>query len=247
MSLKEAVVLQYKMAKNEEYIYEITVDSSREARSGSESQRDRDLLKMQMTQKVLGVNGDGSYNLEMLVESKQLMKNDQVIQIDPAQAKPVKVQMKMSKNGEILETTLQSPASQPSFPTRPVFIGETWNGESQVSLQDPTTGQNLPPYTLKFNYNLASIDKVKGYECARIAVSNPETEIPLSQGISQKVICSGATYFAHKEGRLVKSDVETQIIMSHPEGTLYNTIKITVDLAKAHSPLSSGDEFLISG
>jgi hypothetical protein len=247
MSPKEAVILQYKMAKNEEYVYEITVDSSREARSGSESQQDRDTLKMQMTQKILGVNGDGSYNLEMLVESKQLVKNDQDIHLDPAVAKPVSVRMKMAKNGDVLETSLQSPSSQPSFPSRPVFMGETWNGESQVSLQDPTTGQNLPPYALKFNYNLASIDKLKGYDCARIVVSNPETVIDFSQGFSQKVICSGATYFAVKEGRLIKSDVETQIIMSHPEGTLYNTIKISVDLFKAHTPLAGGDEFLISG
>lgn len=243
MSMKEAVVLQYKMSKNEEYVYDITVDSNREAKAADEMQQERDILKMKMSQKITAVGPDGSYTLDMIVEPKQLVKNGQEIRMDPMQQK---VSMKMSRSGEILETSLQGPATQPSFPTRPIFIGETWEGESKVTLSDPSTNQPLAPVSMKFNYTLKSIEKVKGYDCARIEVKNPETEIALSQGITQKITATGATYFAHKEGRLVKSDVETRIVMTHPQGSLFNSIKITVDLAEAPR-LSPGEEFLISG
>jgi hypothetical protein len=244
MSLKEAVLLQYKMAKNEEYVYEIVVDSNREAKTNEGNQQEHDLLKMRMTQKITAVHPDGSYSLEMLVEPKQLVRNGQEIRVDPMQQR---VNMRMSKSGELLETSLQGPATNPSFPTRPVFVGETWEGESKVNLQDPATGQPLPPVGLKFNYTFQGIEKMKGYDCAKIIVKNPETEIPLSPGIVQKITANGSNYFAHKEGRLVKSEVETRIVMTHPEITLYNNIRITVDLVQAPQGFSSNEEFLISG
>ncbi len=244
MPQNEAVTLQYKMTKNEEYVYDITVDSTRQAESAGNRQEEHDLLRMKMAQKVTAVNGDGTYNLEMIVEPQKLSKNNQEVAL---QAEKQKVQMRMSRSGEILETSLQGPATQPSFPTRPIFIGETWEGESKVNLQDPTTGQPIPPVTLKFIYTLSSVKKIKGYDCAHIVVKNPETEIPLSQGVTQTISARGDTYFAHKEGRLVKSDVETRIVMTLPEGTLHNTIKISVELVDTPKSISSGNEFLISG
>jgi hypothetical protein len=233
------------MSKNEEYVYDIAVDSSREAESGGNRQAERDLLKMKMTQKITAVNADGSYSLEMLVEPQKLTKNNQDVPLDPMQQK---VTMRMSKSGEILETSLQGPATQPSFPTRPIFIGETWEGESKVNLQDPTTGQPLPPVTLKFIYTLSAISKIKGYDCAHIMVKNPESEITLSQGVTQKISAKGDTYFAHKEGRLIKSDVQTEILMTLPDGKLHNTIQITVEIVETPRSLSQGNnEFLISG
>lgn len=244
MPVSDAVTLQYKMAKNEEYVYDIAVDSSRDAESGGNRQQERDLLKMKMTQKVTEVNSDSSYSLEMLVEPQKLTKNEQEVPLNPMQQK---VTMRMSKSGEILETSLQGPATQPSFPTRPIFVGETWEGESKVNLQDPTTGQPLPPVTLKFVYTLSAIVKVKGYECAHIIVKNPESEIALSQGVTQKISANGDTYFAHKEGRLIKSDVQTKILMTLPDGQLHNTIKITVEIVEAPRGISLGNDYLISG
>lgn len=246
MPQNEAVTLQYKMSKGDEYIYEIRVDSNRQAEAGATKQQEHDILTMKMSQKIMAVNPDGSYNLEMIVEPQKLSKNGQDVKVDPNQQK---VTMKMSKSGEILETSLQGPATQPSFPTRPIFISETWEGESKVNLQDPTTGQPLPPVALKFIYTLTGIEKVKGYDCAHIVVKNPETEISLSQGLSQKISAHGDTFFAHKEGRLVKSDVQTQITMTLPDGSLHNAIKISVLLIDKPASFSttSNNEFLISG
>jgi hypothetical protein len=69
-----------------------------------------------------------------------------------------------------------------------------------------------------------------GLQCAHIKVINPEKEIHLSEGITQRISARGDTYFAHGEGRLVKSDVETRIMMILPDGALQNTIKVSVEL-----------------
>lgn len=241
MSTAEAIVLQYKMSKNDTFIYAITVDSEREITAGGKTQQEHDLLKMKMVQKVLAVSPEGVYSLEMLVEPQQLIKNGEDVHLDSTIQK---ITMKMSKSGEILETSVPGPATQPSFPKRPVFVGETWDGESKVTLQDPTTGQQLPPHTLTFHYTLTAIEKIKTHDCAHIKVQNPETEITLSQGVIQKIKATGDTFFSHKEGRLEKSDVRTQISMTIPEGNLQNTIKIHVELVQ--TPESQTNEFLIS-
>src|SRR5262245_40207464 len=130
---QEAIVLQYHMAQGDLFIYDITVDSTREAEADGQRQQERDVLTMWMTQRCLGVNPDGSYNLKMLVEPRTLLKNGRQVPLEPRQQL---VAMKMSRSGEILATSLQGPASQPSFPTQPLAVGQTWTGESRVNLQD---------------------------------------------------------------------------------------------------------------
>lgn len=237
----EAIPLQYKMFANEEYIYEITVKSERTLEAAGKLEQERNLLLTTMTQRVLDVGADDVYTIEMLVEPRKLTKNGQDV---PISSPPQKINMKMTKYGKILESSLQSPATQPSFPTRPVFVGETWEGESQVSLQDPSTGRPIPPVTLKFQYHLKSVEKIKGCNCAHIEVTNPETEVPLSQGVTQKIAASGKTLFAYAEGRLMQSNVDTQISMNLPEGSISTTVNISVVLAD--TPLSKDkEEFFI--
>lgn len=240
---KEPIKLEYKMQTGEEYVYQITLDSEQKMEIEGKPQDIKDHLKMRMLQRVLEVNRDGSYNLEMVVEPQQLIRNNENM---PMQAGEQKVTMKMTKNGEILETSMPSPASQPSFPTKTLLVGETWTGESKINLGKPE------PATLKFNYLLWGVEKTKGYECAIIQVNSPETEIPLDAGSVQKISAGGTTFFAHKEGRLVKSEVNTKIYMESPQGKLSNNIKILVTLTEAPqgkvSPTAtfgSPDDFII--
>lgn len=243
--MKEAVKLEYKMNKNEEYIYQVDVDSTREITENTEVHTEHDLLKMRMVQKVTEVLPDGSYSLDMVVEPQEFFQGGNPV---PLNAPPQTVQMKMNRSGEVLWSSMPSPASQPSFPKRSIFIGESWDGESKVNLQD-LEGRPLPPAVLKFKYLLWGVEKVKGYDCAKIEVTNPETHVSLGEGLTQKITASGTTYFAHGHGRLVKSEVETKISMELPQGKVKNVIKIHVDLVQAPKEVmpSAGEEFLISG
>lgn len=244
MVVKEAIKLEYKMNKGEDYIYRVTVKSQRRLEEAGQIQEEKDQIIMKMVQKVVDVKPDGSYNLEMIVEPQQLIRNDKEVPLDtPAQS----VTMRMTRNGEILETSMPSPATQPSFPTKTLFVGDSWVGESKVSLPE-----RPQPIILKFNYLLWGIERVKGYECAQINVSSPETKIELAEGVSQRISAAGTTYFAHNEGRLVRSEVETKISIKMPEGKVYNSISIFVDILEAPTAvkkkeLPSEDEFFISG
>lgn len=242
---KEPIKLEYKMSKGEEYIYQITLDSEQKIDMEGNKQEIKDNLKMKMSQKVIDVGQDGIYQLEMVVEPQQLIRNGESV---PMQGGEQRVTMKMNRSGEIIETSMPSPASQPSFPTKTLMVGETWTGESKINVGKPE------PAVLKFNYLLWGVEQTKGHECAIIQVNSPETGIPLDGGNVQKISASGTTFFAHKEGRLVKSEVNTKIYMEVPQGKLSNVIKILVALteapnAKAAKPFTAlggpPDDFII--
>ena len=63
--------------------------------------------------------------------------------------------------------------------------------------------------TLTYHYSLWDFRRVGGYKYAEINVSCPETAIPLQDKVEQKISAKGTTFFAYKEGRLVRSEVET--------------------------------------
>ncbi|MBI2265898.1 MAG: hypothetical protein HYU64_12110 [Armatimonadetes bacterium] len=236
----DTVKLEYQMKKDEELSYKIRVNSQRETSDQGKVQTDKDVLTLNMTQKVVAVSSDGIYDLEMNVTPLELVRNSEPIKLE-VQSQSVK--LKMSRSGEILAISMPSPATQPSFPTKPLRKGESWIGESKINLPG-----KADPFILKFNYMLWGLEKVKGYECAQIQVSSPETKIPIEEQVTQKVSAVGTTYFAHKEGRLVKSDVETKTAMDFPGGYVKTLTQIFVELQEAFVPEAPADEeFIIKG
>jgi hypothetical protein len=222
-----AITLRYLMAEGDRLDYDVSVDSNREAIAPGHCQREGDLLRMRLTQVVTAVNDDGSYAVEMRVRPYYLEKNGAEVPVPSGE--PQRIAMKMSTSGEILETSLDEPPAQPSFPTRPISPGETWKGESRVSLQSPVTGEQLH-LRLVFEYTFKGVRTELGYECAHVKVISPETRMPMGPGSEQRIAARGDTDFAHREGRLVRSVVETRIMITHPGGALQTKIKVTVEL-----------------
>lgn len=145
--------------------------------------------------------------------------------------------MKVTKTGKILEVKgleglkrlmpqldIQEmiKQSQPAFPEKEVRIGESWIQKTEFPL--PQIGK---PVTVETKYTLRGFEKVKGYNCARIEVKmdvlltglgldvplgEPQTEVRMViDRLSQKM--EGMLYFAHKEGKLVKSDQDMDMSM----------------------------------
>jgi len=65
---------------------------------------------------------------------------------------------------------------------------------------------------------------MNNYECSKINVFTPETPIPLQEDVTQTILVTGTTYFAHNEGRLIKSIAETKTWMTLPTGQSVNTL-----------------------
>ena len=214
------------MSKDEQCVYEVLAGSSQESVAETNYQREDTLLKMKMTQTVTSVNEDGSFNVEMHVEHQELTKNGVNVPLDRMQQE---VRMRMSKTGEILETSPQVEATQPSFPDRPIVIGENWEAESKMNVQDPITGRPLAPTVLHYYYTLKNVEIMIGYDCAHIEVFIPRSEIRL--GGAAQVICGhGDTFFSHTAGRLIKSEVETRVGTRLPDGQLRSSAKVVVQL-----------------
>ena len=145
--------------------------------------------------------------------------------------------MKVTKTGKILEVKgfeglkrlmpqldIQGmiKQSQPAFPEKKVRIGESWTQDVELPL--PQVGK---PVTIETKYTLKGFEKTKGYNCARIeakvdvlltdlvfdmSLGKPQTEVGMViDRLSQKM--EGILYFAHKKGKLVKSDQDVDMSM----------------------------------
>ena len=234
----ESVVLEYKMKKGEELTYESKVNSKQ-----SVKEKDKDAtsqvsaITMVMVQTAKAINPDGSIDVDVLIkEGKSKVGNEEAEIPNVGQL----ISMRMLKTGQITQSSVDIPFSQPPFPEKSMKKGDSWTGESKINI--PTKPE---PVSLFYNYSINDFKKVDGYECVEIKVSCPETKITLDTGVEQTISATGATYFAYKEGRLVKSEVETKTHISAEEIKVDNLIKVVVELKGEKGGLSSPDEGFI--
>ena len=214
------------MVKNDAYIYEMTINSTLETVRADSRTQENDVRTIRMIQQVSEVNADGSYTIEVLVMPQGLTKSKEEIPLESTQQRVV---MKMSRSGKILESNLETQTTMPSFPTRPIHLGETWEDELMLNIPSPVDGlpRNLRLVSVR---TLRDIERTMGFDCAHIAVMNPEMELSLGGGNYQRITARGDTYFAHKDGRLVKSDTESRVMTAFSDLVLLNRITIGLSL-----------------
>ena len=193
-----------------------------------------------MEQTAAEVSNDGQMSVDVTIKSVSMKRDNEAASLAPEQdPSGKKVSMKMKKSGEVVSTNMDLPFSQPPFPTKALRKGETWKGDSVIPVpilnaEGQQTGQRQ--VTLTYHYSLWDFRRVGGYECAEINVSCPETTIPLQDKVEQKISAKGTTFFAYKEGRLVRSEVETNSSISAPDVAIRNHIKVRVELTSASAP-----------
>lgn len=263
MVVGEAINLEYKMKQGETLRYKTTVQSQQTLQEGSQSATGSSLMEMVMMQRATDVSAEGTMGVDVTIETVNLKRDGEAVQFDQGQDPTGKtVSMKMKKNGEVVQTSMDLPFSQPPFPSRPIKKGETWTGDSKIPV--PITNekgevQGHREVTLRYHYSLWDFTRVQGYDCAEIRVSCPESTIPLQDKVEQRISATGTTYFAYKEGRLVKSEVQTDSQISAAEVSIKNQIHVQVELQEAQggsasgpasggttfTPGGGGDEFII--
>jgi hypothetical protein len=236
--LEEAVKLEYKMKKEDLLVYKTTVHSIQEIKSEEQSGKTYSDVEMKMAQKCSNIDKDGILTVDMTIQSGKLLRDGESANLPNIGQT---ITLKMKNNGEIVHASVDLPFEQPAFPDKKVKKGETWTGQSKISI--PGKSEMA---TLNYNYLLWDFKKVQGYECSEIKVSCPETRIPLGEGIEQVLTANGTTYFAHNDGRLVKSEVNTDTKITAQDGTVFTEIRVIVELEeKRQDLLSSPDEMYI--
>jgi hypothetical protein len=240
MVVGEATMLEYKMQKGEQLTYNTKVHSEQEIKTEEQSGSTSSDVEMKMVQKCTDVAADGTMTVDVTIQSGKL-KRDGVEEELPNIGQTITIKMK--KSGEIVHTSVDLPFEQPAFPTKSVKKGETWDGKSRINIPG-----KADMVTLIYNYSLHDFAKVQGYDCAEIKVACPETKIPIQEGIEQTLTANGVTHFANREGRLVKSEVETKTNITAQDGSVFTSIKVVVELEESKKEFGSfgvAEDFII--
>lgn len=241
--MSDTINLEYKMKKGEEIRYKTIVDSDQSIKENDVKQDMKSHLEMVMLQKCNDLAADGSMNIDVIIESGSLKRDGQE---EPLPNVGQVINMTMKKNGEIVKTSVDMPFTQPPFPSKSIKKKDTWQEKSTVNIPG-----RAEPITLNYNYILWDFTKAEGYECAEIKVSCPENRVTLQEGVEQVLSATGTTYFSHKEGMLVKSEVETKTDITAPNNAAVKThIKVRVELVDKKSSgsgvSSAQDDFQIA-
>lgn len=235
MVVGEAVMLEYKMSKGETLTYKTTVHSDQKIKTEDQSGSTTSDVEMIMVQKCTEVANDGTMTVDVTIQSGKLSRDGEAEELPNVGQT---ITLKMKRNGEIIHTSVDLPFEQPAFPANSVKKGDTWVGKSKITIPGKSD-----MVTLSYNYSLWDFTKALGYECAEIKVACPETKIPIGEGIEQVLTAQGTTHFAHKEGRLVKSEVETRTKITAQDGSVDTSIKVVVELQEKKEPgMGSPDE-----
>ncbi len=228
MVVGEAVKLEYKMKKGEALTYKTTVRSEQEIKTEDQSGSTSSDVEMKMVQKCTDVDAEGTMTVDVTIQSGKVVREGEEQELPNIGQT---ITLKMKKNGEIVHTSVDLPFEQPAFPTGSVKKGDTWVGKSKISIPGKTEMVGLD-----YNYSLWGFQKINNFECSEIKVTCPETKIPIQEGIDQVLSATGTTYFAHKEGRLVKSEVSTTTLITAQDGSVDTKIKVVVELEDKKAP-----------
>jgi hypothetical protein len=221
----DGIKLEYKMDKGEILDYKSTVHSEQEIIEKEQSNSQSSDLEMLMSQEAKDIDLDGTILVQVNIKKGVLRmdgKEDELPNVGQS------IAMRMKKNGEIVQSSVDFPFTQPPFPEKIIKQGDTWTSQSRVEIPG-----RAEPVFLTYHYSLWGTKTLTGYECAEIKVSCPETEVDIQEGMKQKISAIGTTYFAPKEGRLIRSEVETATKITAEGMELKNSINVVVELVGA--------------
>jgi len=224
------VKLEFKMAEGEAVNYKVnmTMESTMTQKEGK-PQSNKSEVEMMMTQTCKKVDPDGTMTIEVKMGKGKMIMDGQEQPINEEKT----MTMKMKKNGEIVETEENMPLEQVKLPDKEVKKGDTWEGSSKVpGPSQPNEKGEEPKLVYKFTFD--NLDKLGDYDCAVIKSVCPETKIPLGDKNEMIMNAEGMTYFAPKEGKLVKSEMKSTMKAEAPDksGSMEMKMTMVMELVK---------------
>ncbi|MEN3014595.1 MAG: hypothetical protein ABDH21_00820 [bacterium] len=218
------VVLEYKMKEGQNYFYDVYITNTKIYREGETEEKEVDEIKLKLSQKVSKVLPNQSYELDVQIEPISFLRNSNPQEIAiPSQT----MKMIMDKKGKILSSTMESPVSTPTFPEKPVSIGETWISPAEMKLQD---GGSIK---MNYYYTAKGIEKYKNYDAVMIEVNSDEWKNSENQ-VDQYIKSKGVSLFSVEYGALMKSEVETEVKATIQETNqqFISIVKVVIELEK---------------
>jgi len=219
-----AINLEYKMKEGQVYLYDVIVNNIKIFRDSNNEEKEVDEIKMKLTQKVSKVLPNGEFELEIEIDPVSFLRNNAPQEIAiPTQT----MKMVMDKKGKVISSTMDSPVSSPSFPDKPIEIGETWISKTTLRLAEGS------PIELNYYYTAKGFEKVKNLDAILIEVSSDKWENNVNE-VHQSLVSKGNTLFSVDYGALLKSDVETEVKakLTNNNQEFISNVKVSVILDK---------------
>lgn len=203
----DKVLLQYNPKPGTAIKYQMTINGNTVVTAMGRPQATALETVMTLEQKITGVDKTGNIDISTTILDGKIVVNKVPTEI-PGKGQIIRV--KMAKNGEVLSSEgMDQPSNfsqmQIKFPATPVGTGDTWETVIQPNPQLP-----LP---LKVKYTVLGFETVDGYDCVKLQ-SNVSTEQGDTGSINLTVNADGKIWFAHKEGVLVKNEVDSKMNMT---------------------------------
>jgi hypothetical protein len=202
----DKVLLQYNPKPGTTTKYKLQIQGATTVTAMSKSQKTDLETYMALEQKITGVDAKGNVEMQTTITEGTITVNKTPTPL-PVTGQVIKV--KMAKNGEVLasegmdqQTNFQQ--MQIKFPDKPQGVGDFWETTINPNPQLP-----IP---LKVKYTVLGFETVDGYECVQLK-SVVSTEQGDAGSINLNVKADGKIWFAHKEGIMVKNEVNSNMIM----------------------------------
>lgn len=201
------ITLRYGGKAGDQAVYQMVMEGNTTVFVSDREQKTSLTTEMFVTQKVLDVEQDGAIKIMTRIDSGSLNINGTTTVIPNLRQQVVTA---MQPNGKILRTegftqNLNLNNMQLVFPEGPVAIGHKWSHTIEPSLQVPVP--------LAVEYRILKTEKIKGFDCVKIASEVRSGQKSTIEGLSLDVSADGTIYFAYKEGRMIKNEVKSKMRM----------------------------------
>ncbi|MBI4867604.1 MAG: hypothetical protein HY816_11685 [Candidatus Wallbacteria bacterium] len=202
----KGVRLEYGSKVGDTSVYHLTMDGNTTVFVGDRTQKTQIRTEMYLTQKVEAFK-EGVIDLMTKIDSGSINVNNQT-SVLPNVGQTVKTSLK--KNGEIVNSSGFGPninlnQMQLVFPDQALEVGSSWK-----STMEPSPAV---PVTLEVEYKVLGFEKIRDFECIKLASSVRSGPKSTIEGLQLKVQADGNIYYAHKEGKMVKNDVKSTMEM----------------------------------
>jgi hypothetical protein len=224
---QEGYLVEYRMQTGDETYYATRVDSASYLEKVEKTK-----IELRIRQVCQEVRPDGSYMISM---------NVVVLDANGKASPAPSVELRMTRTGRMLETSLQSGFETPPMPAYPLFAGDTWLMQNNLQVPNPFTNV-METVGLNYSYTLNRIITTEsGLRLAQIEVSCPETRVPLEPAGAWTISASGVNLFEVEKGSLFASQVKCRTVITAGNEELATEVEMKLHRYEPQPQSSTAD------
>jgi hypothetical protein len=202
---QEALRLVFKGKAGDVSEYNVEMTGKSTVAAQGESKTTDMNMTMLIRQKIIQVAEDGTQDVSTTIVDGKTFMGGQNVELPNV---GTSLLMKITERGKVLNVTGNTPQDmdfqqmQVEFPEKKVEIGDSWTRRLKANEKFPI------PMIAK--YTITGFSKVKGYDCVVIkSTIGVDPNYVNKDKMELTVDASGLLYFAYKDGKMIKNEVNS--------------------------------------